>query len=392
MRIPRPERKFSYTRSRKKDRNEYLLEGSFQIALPDEIRFIGEYPRRVHLGDSLGIHGKQKILSPANGIAEIISLDFGEKAFRVTQDGSLEPKKEFQNQNYDLNSFLNRLEKSAVYSLDFEDLPLAEYLGEFAKRPDAELVISPFTRFEGPNFRSILQKDYPEELELLSGLLMKVFPKQKIKNFLPDTKIQYKYPMGIPDYFSHKLGGYDILSPEKKDAGRVYYLGAETIWHLIRSVYFDIPFTKRHLTVKYVNKSGQIERRERIFLLSNGQSFQFLEKLFSFPYETYSLDELFQPSRIFSKNEEYFFNIFQDHSLVFFEKKPVKARESICTECMECNQYCPTSANPVSLVRSGLGSFSSHSCIQCGLCTIYCPSGIDLRSRIRDRLKVDWNA
>jgi ferredoxin len=380
LRFPRPNRSFSRRHHEKGEKSETLLEGSFQLKNLKNSTLVGEYPRRVSIGDVLAHSGNQNILSPVNGIVN--SVLEGENPYLIiTQDGGIESPLEFKEFSPDLTAFLSVLEKNGLYSLDFDGIFLSEYFRKFQNVANSELVLSPFTKSQTPDFYKILSRDFPKEIQLLVELLGKIFPDKKVISYLESKSLKYRYPMGIPDYFVDQVAGYSLLGDEPKDQGRIFYLGGETIWHLIRGIFYDLAFTKRHLSVFCVDKNGSLDGKERNFLLSNGQSLQFLDRIFAKKYKYYSLDNFFSPSRILDKAEPHYFNIFEDSSIVFYMAKPKKHSELPCTECWECSYHCPTLANPIGLILS-TETFFDSSCVYCGLCTVHCPSGIDLRKRI----------
>ncbi|NCN08670.1 MAG: 4Fe-4S dicluster domain-containing protein [Leptospira sp.] len=386
MRFPLPSRSFSRRHHEKGKKNETLWQGSFQILQDETTDSFGDFPRRVQLGDVLGITPTHKILSSANGIVEQLKEN-NQNYFKLTQDGSLESKHNFIEPKLDANGFLNLIEKNGVYSLDYHKTALWNYLTEFAKGEENELVLSSHTNRISPNFTKILQSDYPNEVANLDNFLSSIFPNKKIHNFLDPTKNKitgrYKYPLGIPDYFLQKELQKNIYGIDKSDKGRIFFLGGETIWHLIRCLYYDIPFTKRHLAIECVDGNGRIDGRERYFLISNGQSFRFLDKIFFKKYKYLSLNSFDQPSRIMKRSDEYFYNIYEEGHLILSVNHPRQNRELPCTECNDCDAICPTQADPQALIHNR-SEFYIESCIECGLCTFYCPSGIDFRSKIKD--------
>lgn len=380
MRFPRTIRSFSRIHHEKGEKNETLIEGSFYLGLTEKARLVGEYPRRVRLGDCLAYVEDCKLLSPANGIAvqeRIRNNNF----LKITQDGGLEPPHEFNQVPEDQNTFFNLLDKNGLHSLDFENTSLVTLFKNFSSVKNSELILSPFSLYQSPNFQELVWKDYRKEWDFLVGLLEKIFPDKKIHNYWNQENLKYSYPMGIPDYFSDRIAGFSILGENPKDVGRIFYLGSETIWHMIRGLYYDLPFTRRHLSVYCVDRAGRIDGRERSFLLSNGQSFRFLQEIFAKDYNYYSLDHFFNPTKIYYKDDNQFFDIFEDSTVAFYTSPPKPTTELPCTECNECSYHCPTLANPSALM-SEISDFDVKSCVFCGLCNLYCPSGIDLRKRI----------
>jgi len=385
LRFPLPSRSFSRRHHEKGKKNETLWQGSFQILQDEKTEAIGEFPRRVQLGDVLGITPTHKILASANGIVEQHE-DNNQKYFKLTQDGNLETKALYIEPNLDSNGFLNLLEKNGIYSLDFPQTALWNYLSAFAKVSDSELVLSTHTNRISPNYTKILQTDFAKEIVALEQFLSSIFPNKKIISFLEPSKnkflSKYKFPLGKPEYFLQKALKKNIYGEIQSDKSKMFFLGGETIWHLIRALYYDIPFTKRHLAVECVDRSGRVDGRERYFLISNGQSFRFLDKIFFKKYKYISLNSFDKSSRIMMRSEEYFYNIYKDADLILSVNHPKKNIELPCTECNDCDAICPTHANPQALIHNR-SKFYFQSCIECGLCDFYCPSGIDFRSKIK---------
>ncbi|WCL48748.1 4Fe-4S dicluster domain-containing protein [Leptospira sp. GIMC2001] len=332
----------------------------------------------MRLGDPIAFVGNRKILSSSNGIAE---FNAGERNyFKITQDGGLENKNEFIDENFNSNGFFNRLEKNGIYSLDFPDTPLWDYLSQFASTANAELILSPYSRNRSPDFQKLIQNDYSNELKLVENLFTKLFPERKIHSYFHLDPKKYSYPMGIPNYFIEYIAGFKVLS-NLNDSNRIFYLGSETIWHLIRALYFDLAFTKRHLAVFCIDSNGSLDARERNFLLSNGQSFQFTEKLFKKKYKSFSIGNFFQPTEILTNVKDHYFDIYEENSLTFYQSKPRDFLELPCTECFDCNTFCPTGANPLGLILNNR-EFQKNLCVECGICTALCPSGIDIQKKI----------
>ncbi len=387
MRFPITSRTFSRRHHEKGKKSETLWQGSFQIILDPTSEILGEFPRRVQLGDSIGQNLGQKILAPANGIAELIQTTES-SYFKISQDGNLEQKPEYQELIFDLNTFLNHIEKNAIYSLDFPGQSISRYLSSFNSTQDSELVLSPHANRSSPNYPNILQKEFAQEIESLSNLLQKIFPNKKIHNFLSPnsnkTIKKYSFPLSSPKYFLYDFMKKKVLGSNPEDEKKMFFMGGETIWHLIRALFYDIPFTKRHLSVECVDRYGRIDGKDRYFLISNGQNFRFLDKIFYKKYKNLSLNTVFEPARILRRDQDYYFNIFLDSNLILSVNQPKKNSELPCTECNDCNSFCPTQADPQKLLAKR-GGFKLDQCIECGLCSFYCPSGIDFRSRIQEK-------
>ncbi len=387
MRFPITSRTFSRRHHEKGKKSETLWQGSFQISVYPTTEILGEFPRRVRLGDTLGQNLTQKILSPVNGIAELIQTTES-SYFKISQDGNLEQKPQYQETVLDKNTLLNLIERNAVYSLDFRNQSISNYLSLFNSTENSELVLSPHANRSSPNYSDVLQKEFASEIEQLVILFQKVFPNKKIHNFLSpnSNKIikKYSFPLSSPKYFLFDFMKKKVLGSDPEDEKKIFFIGGETIWHLIRAIFYDIPFTKRHLSVECVDRFGRIDGKDRFFLISNGQSFRFLDKIFYKKYKNLSLNTVFEPARILSRDQVYHFNIFSDSNLILSVNQPKKNSELPCTECNDCNSFCPTQAEPQKLLQSR-GGFKLDHCLECGLCSFYCPSGIDFRSRIQEK-------
>lgn len=74
--------------------------------------------------------------------------------------------------------------------------------------------------------------------------------------------------MGFLNIFCHKQFQWDVLKSKKAlNTYEVLYLGAETIYHLLRKLYFGEPFTKRHLAVFLVDRKGRMDLEPRQYFL-----------------------------------------------------------------------------------------------------------------------------
>ncbi len=386
MKLPRVVRSFFVRDHEKGVKLETLVEGSLCIFVEDGSTLLGEFPRRVQLGDELALILNRRILSPANGVVRLEISKDNKRYLKITQDGSLEPVHKFREVPKDRNTFFTILNSRGVYSLDFSAILLSDYLESFRNTENSVLILTPLTRFNQPDFRSILENEYKKELELLIFYLEDLFPNREIRLIWEDFKTKLKYPIGIPEYFCEYKAGYSILGKNPRDKGRVFFMGGETVYHLIRALFYDLPFTRRHLTVHCVDRRGRLDGKERVFFLSNGQSFDFLRTVFSRNYRSVCLNHYMQKPVLLANGAAHYFDIFRDSHIVFYLESPRFHSELACTECMECNSNCPTGASPIGIV-SRLYEFRTEYCIDCGLCTLYCPSGIDLRKRIAERVE-----
>ncbi|MDF3819540.1 4Fe-4S dicluster domain-containing protein [Leptospira sp. 96542] len=324
-------------------------------------------------------HGK-KILSPVNGVA---SLTPDKQYFQIKQDGSWSTVAPYHPAKYDRNSLFATLDQGGLYSLDLNQTALAEYFKSFDPNKNFSIVLSPFSRIQHLDFRELIFRDMKEAFGELVSLIGLIFPKATISNFFLDEKLVYEHPIGFPEYFLHKQMEMTVESAIQSIVScNTLYLGAETIYHILRMLYFGEPFTKRHLSVFLVDKKGRMDIEPRQYYLTNGQSLAFILNNLETKYKVASFESVFDSIEPVDVNSLGYFNIYEQYSLTLYEKLPVVRKSFSCIDCNECNLYCPTNANPFSLVKNRLEEFAKNQCIVCGICTVYCPSGIDIRTKI----------
>lgn len=103
-------------------------------------------------------------------------------------------------------------------------------------------------------------------------------------------------------------------------------------------------------------------------------------------YKIASFDTVFEAIQPMDVQSLGYFNIYDHYSITLYEKLPISRKEFSCIDCMECNQYCPTQANPIQLIKGKKEEFDKDKCVSCGICSVYCPAGIDIRKRIEEVL------
>lgn len=382
MLFPRLPRAFTRKSHKAENKRERTIQGKFLIPVPEGTVLSAEFPRRVTHGEVLLEYAGKKILAPVNGVA---SLSFDQKHFLVKQDGTWSTSTPFESKTYVWDSLLSAFDEGAIYSLDLIQVSLKDYFLSFQKDKDITIVLSPYCRYQHLNFKELIEQSMPDAYSLFVDLLQSLFPKASIKNYFISKEIQFEHPLGIPEFFVHKMMNLSVETSRKKiNDFQILYLGAETIYHILRKLYFNESFTKRHLSVFLVDKKGRMDTVSRQFYLTNGQALAFIPKNLDTRYKVASFQSFFDSIDTLEVNSLGYFNIYEHFSLTFYERLPVHRNEFVCIECGECNIYCPTNSNPFALVKERNSEFDSGKCVSCGICTVYCPSGIDIRKRILD--------
>ncbi|MDZ4724781.1 MAG: 4Fe-4S dicluster domain-containing protein [Leptospira sp.] len=381
MVFPKLSRGFTRKFHKTENKRERTIQGNFLIPVPTGHQIPDQFPRRVSLGEVLVTTPNLRILAPVNGI---VSLNEEKTHFQIKQDGAWNTNSPYDPKSLTLDTFINECKMGALASLDFPNLTLDQYFSSFQPMETFEIFIAPYTRNNFLPFSEILHDEMRPALREFITLLQQLFPKATMFNYLENHQSKFKHPQGIPEYFISQKTNQNIPSiREALSSRKVMYLGPETIYHILRMIYFKEPFTRRHLYVCLVDKKGRIDTESRYYLLTNGQCLDFLVKHLQGRYKVASFQSMFESVTIEDINSLGFFNIYEHQVLVLYERKPVKRKAFACIDCLECNTYCPTNANPISIVKNRHSQFNVSNCIECGICTLYCPSGIDLRSMIQ---------
>lgn len=387
MLFPKLARAFTRKSHKAENKRERTIQGNFRIPVPEGCQIPEGFPKRVFHGEVLLQFSGKKILSPVNGVA---NLSPDQRYFEIKQDGTWSTDSLFQSKIYDWDSLLSAFDKGAIYSLDLEFISLKDYFLSFSRDAEIQIVLSPFCRTQHLNFEELIQNSMADAFALFKDLLPSLFPKAQLSNFFNTKDLVYSHPMGIPEFFVHKKKGISVASARKKiHEFQILFLGAETIYHILRKLFYGESFTKRHLSVFLVDKKGRMDTIPRQFYLTNGQSLAFIPKNLDTRYKIASFQSFFESVETRDIDSLGYFNIYENFSLTFYERLPVRRKEFICIECGECNVYCPTNANPLALVQERNDEFLKDQCVSCGICTVYCPSGIDIRKRIQKEKSID---
>jgi ferredoxin len=378
--FPKLPRSFTRKFHKTENKRERTIQGNFLIPVPSGSQIPDDFPKRVVLGETLVGSQNLRILAPVNGLA---SLTSDHTHFQIKQDGAWSTTSPFLRRVSNYESFLADCSEGALASLDFPDLPLDKYFASFSKTESFTVYLAPYTRYNHLHFSEIIAQEMQEALTEFELLLCQIFPNAKIYNFLKSERSSFTHPMGIPEYFVSKQQKAGIKEAnESLSRHKVMYLGPETVYHILRMIYYREPFTRRHLYVCLVDKKGRIDTESRYFLLTNGQSLDFIIQNFDKRYKIASFQSMYEPVDSHDIRSLGNFNIYEHKVLVLYERLPVIRNAFPCIDCFECNTYCPTGANPFSIVKGFADDFVKSQCIECGICTLHCPAGIDIRSKI----------
>ena len=347
--------------------NDIVIEEELKFRLQPETGFSDEFPRRVKRGEAILVRGNQKVLSPVDGIARLIENN---ELLGIRQDGAFPGSRKPVLKEFGYSEMIARLQECAVTSLDFSE-PLADLLAKFRGREYFEIIFSPFTRTGDIDFSSLIMAKYNEEFQLLKGNLMTMFRDAVFQDFIGPGQLKYSYPHGIPDLFIRE---YTKAAPED-----VMYFGPETVFHLIQALYYNIPFTRRHLAVYFQKDNGK-KGPVKAYYLYNGQNLNLVKSGIPEKYKYFTFNSVYDRNEYHERGELLFHDIYKYSSLIFFTSVGEKSGE--CIECMNCTYLCPVSADPYGLVKNE--KFNKSLCIECGICSTYCPSGIDFKGKIRD--------
>lgn len=344
-----------------------------------KLSVVGEYPRRLNIGDIVFQSGDIKVLSPVNGIANYFPST---SSVKFSIDGELNFRPSEFNGDYTLNSINEKIANLGLVSLDFPNKSLGELFSALIQDRDSFILFSPFTKENLVDYKSKIFEIYKNELAQLKKNISKIFPNVNIIDFLTEKKLDYRYPEGNPRYFLHKYVGVDIV--KEFPYSRFLYLGPETIYHLIRALYFNIPFHERFVSVNIINQSGTLEGETKAFLLKNGLNLSDFLNNFQTKYKYFTVNSFYDKQPVYEIGTEFIFDIYKHHSVIICDRIHFEKREKLCTDCNDCSYYCPVSANPRAVLEKDKSAFNSSVCLECGICSLLCPAHIDLSTRINE--------
>jgi ferredoxin len=346
---------------------------------------IGEFPRRTNIGDVLFQNEFVKIVSPINGLV----YNDGSDQVKLRIDGELNYKPIFEKRELSKIDFLSKIDTLGIVSLDFLNTTLHDLFNLFQNDKNSKIVFSPFTKEGIYDYSDFLLNKFKMELDTLETYLQKIFPNSQFNNFFNNKLKLYQYPEGNPNYFIYKYLQIPLTNNFPHD--NVLYLGPETIYHLIKGLYYNTPFFERHLSIVMINKYGKREGNTKIYNVKNGTNLtdfinSFKEK---YDYKYFIINSLFEKPIVHNIGEEFTFNIYKHHALILSEQKVDYSTTNICIDCNDCTYFCPVDIDPRSLLDDNKDLFEKDKCIQCGLCSVYCPAQIDFYTLIENQKKVN---
>ncbi len=342
---------------------------------------VGDFPRRVSIGELLYKDSINKILSPINGLA---FLNQKENNISLRIDGELNFKPKYERKEFNINEIKTRLNDLGVVSLDFKCEPITKYLEEFSGSNGSLIVFPPITSEGNFDYKSLILSKFKPEFDTFKKSIEKAFPNGKILDFLIEKKINYKYPDGLYELFLKKY--CNITKSNLMNHNNILYIGPETLYYIIQALYYNSPFHERLVSVSILNKKGKFEGDTKYFNIKNGTNltnfFKFFKEKYRYKYLT--LNSLYNKQPVLEIGEEFIYNIYNHSNFYICETKNSSIKEGICIECGECNYYCPVNANPQALLNINKSEFNKDNCVNCGICTVFCPANIDFQSRIEN--------
>lgn len=344
---------------------------------------LGDFPRRVELGEVVLRNEDIQILSPLDGIAELETS----KRIRIRPDGKLNFPLEHNLKEYSFSEFCDKLEKLGIVSLDFENTPsLSKLIQEFQDKEDSIIVFAPFTESHFIDFRTKILEKHKSELQTFIQNLSKFFPKSQLYNFFSNSKDfkTYVYPRGNPNYFLSRYCNQPLNT--KISFKKVLYLGPETLYHIIQALYYSLPFVERSISIHVINQDGFLEGEPRVYKIKNGTNLNIFLSMIreKYGYKYFTINSFFGKYPVYEIGAEFIFDIYNYNAIIICESLVTGRKETLCIDCNDCNYFCPVYANPRALLNKNKSSFSSEQCIECGLCSVFCPSHIDFFNRIKE--------
>lgn len=336
----------------------------------------GDYPARVRIGDIIMENSAVKKVSPINGIAKI---DADNDCISFTIDGELNRGSTFNPKKYKLGEMVSVLLNSGLVSLDFKGLGISRLFQILATHSNPYIVLSPFSLENHIDFKEIILKEFNDGFTLFKQTLLELMPESTVMDYISDKKYNYHYPDGNPNYFLLKYCGIELVT--KIEESKVFYLGAETLYHIIRALYYGVPFHERHCTFYWKSKEGRVEAK-KTFVLKNGQNLYDFFYNYKDSYKQFTINSFYNHQSVYQTGSEFIVDIYQYNSFILCDDEPRNLKERICIDCDDCTAFCPVDANPRGLLDKKDGEFQSQACIECGICSVICPSHIDFYTRI----------
>ena len=120
--------------------SELTLYGEFH---GKKLSVVGDYPRRLNIGDVVFQDNSIKVLSPVNGIANYFPST---SSVKFSIDGELNFRPTESNGKYTLQTIQEKIINSGLVSLDFPGQSLASLFASLISDRDSFIIFSPFTK------------------------------------------------------------------------------------------------------------------------------------------------------------------------------------------------------------------------------------------------------
>lgn len=343
----------------------------------------GEYPRRVNIGEPIAEDENISLLSPVNGIAKVEKDYISQiSTVKLFIDGKLVQNNPFNNFEFDFNTLKEKLFQSGITSLDFENSSIISMLNNLKRDRESFIVFSPFTRENLVDFKDRIFQNYSSELAQFKKNLSMIFPEVNTIDFMTNKNIPFQYPDGEPRYFLHKYCGFDIS--QKLEENRIVYFGPETIYYLLKALYYDTPFFEREVPIIIIDARGNMIGGSGVFNIKNGLNLKEYFKTIKGNFKYFTINSFYKKNPIFNLEEDFIFDIYNHSCIIICKSKINEQTETNCIECDDCSHYCPVQANPRALIDNNYQEFKKDICIECGICSVFCPSHINLEQKIQD--------
>ena len=340
---------------------------------------VGDFPRRVNIGELLYQDSSNRILSPINGLA---FLNSQENNISLRIDGELNFKPKYEKKEYNINDIKSKLNDLGVVSLDFNCEPFSKFLEEFSGSRESLVVFSPITAEGNYDYKSVILSKYKPEFDTFKKSIEKTFPNSRVLDFLVEKKVSYKYPDGLYELFIKKY--CNVTQASFITHKNILYIGPETLYYILQALYYNFPFHERLVSVNILNKKGKFEGDSKYFNIKNGTNLSNFLLYFKnkYKYNYFTINSLYSKQPALEIGEDFIYNIYNHSSFYICETKNSSTTEGICIDCGDCNYYCPVNANPKALLNVNINDFKKDICVNCGICTVFCPANIDFQFRI----------
>lgn len=339
----------------------------------------GDYPRRVEIGDVLMGDEHIRKVSPVNGVAH---YEPETDSVTLIQDGAFHARTAKRTNKIQSRKELQTILLDAgLEYFDYPGQPIHSLFHLLDNGKARQVILSPFSLQNFIDYRTILQKDYNEPIQMFKQTLISLYPEIEISDFIQDNHFKYEYPAGNPRYFLYRYCQFP-LEQNPADHGKIY-LGAETLYHILRAIYENIPFYQRHITIFIKNHLGELEGEPRHIALRNGMNLKDFFFQYRETHKFYTINSFYNQNPVFKIDSDFTLDIYEQEAFIICDDISSASREKICIDCNHCSSYCPVDANPRGILDKQQKSFLHNICLECGICTLFCPAHINFFERIK---------